>query len=102
MSHIASSKVFGSRSAVPFAPLISLGQTNCGRLEALAIKAGRTLQAMIPFVLRDGLNYCENVVRQAAEGLADANARHLVSNDRAMKARGRVARKYVGRVKIAA
>ena len=35
-------------------PLISLGQTNYRRLEALANQAGRTPQAMISFVLRDG------------------------------------------------
>lgn len=57
---------------------------------------------MIPFALRDCFDYCEHVVRQAAKGMADANAGHLVSNDQAMTALGRAARKYAGRVKKAA
>ena len=78
------------------APLISLGQTNYRRLEALANQAGRTPQAMIPFVLRDGFDYCEHVVRETARGLADAKAGRLIPNEQAMAALTRMAQKHGG------
>lgn len=84
------------------APLISLGQTNYRRLEALAKQAGRTPQAMIPFVLHEGFDYCEHVVRETARGLADAKAGRLIPHDQAMAALARRVQKHGGRVKKAA
>lgn len=43
------------------------------RLEKLAREAKRTPQAMLRFVLRDGFDYCDYVVKSANEGIASLN-----------------------------
>lgn len=44
------------------------------RVEKLAQAAGRTPEAMLRFVIRDGLEYCEYAVKSVNEGLADIKA----------------------------
>ncbi len=44
------------------------------RIEKLAQAAGRTPEAMLRFVIRDGLDYCEYAVKSINEGLADIEA----------------------------
>lgn len=44
------------------------------RLEILAHEAGRSPQDMLGYVLRDGFEYCEHVVRSVNEGLSDGEA----------------------------
>jgi len=46
-----------------------LSPTQQRRLEKLARDAGRTPQAMLRFVLRDGFDYCDYVVKATNEGL---------------------------------
>ena len=41
------------------------------RLERLAHKAGRTPEAMLKFVLRDGFEFCEQDVRETIEADED-------------------------------
>lgn len=41
------------------------------RLEKLAAEAGRMPQDMLDFVLRDGFEYCEHMVKSVNEGMAD-------------------------------
>lgn len=43
------------------------------RLERLAHKAGRTPEAMLKFVLRDGFEFCELDVRETIEADEDAD-----------------------------
>lgn len=52
------------------------------RIEKLAREAGRTPSEMLKFVIRDGLEYCEYVVKSANEGLADLDAGHSVTAER--------------------
>lgn len=54
------------------------------RLVKLAKEARRSPEAMLPFVLRDGFEYCEHVVRSANAGLADADAGRVMSHSKAM------------------
>ena len=49
----------------------ALVQGDQRRLAKLAAGAGRTHQAMLKYVLRDGFDYCEYVVRAVNEGIAD-------------------------------
>ena len=51
------------------------------RIEKLAREAGRTPDEMLKFVIRDGLEYCEYVVKTANEGLADLDAGRSVTAD---------------------
>lgn len=44
------------------------------RIEKLAQAAGRTPESILRFVIRDGLDYCEYVVKSINEGLADIEA----------------------------
>lgn len=54
-----------------------LTQTDQRRLEKLAAEAGRTPQAMLKLVLRDGFDYCEYVVRAVNEGIADPESSEI-------------------------
>lgn len=49
-----------------------LSPADLRRLEKLALDAGRTPRAMMRFVLRDGFDFCEWVVREGLEADADA------------------------------
>lgn len=51
------------------------------RLEKLAAAAGRSPQAMLPFVLRDGFDYCERLVKAANQGLADIDKHGTIATD---------------------
>lgn len=51
------------------------------RIEKLAREAGRTPDEMLKFVIRDGLEYCEYVVKATNEGLADLDAGRGVTAD---------------------
>ncbi len=66
-------------------PLIALAPLEQRRLERLARRAGRTPQAMLKFVLRDGFDACEEDVRENL--LADDEFRvgKSVSHKDAMK-----------------
>jgi len=44
------------------------------RIEKLAKAAGRTPDAMLRYVIRDGIDYCEYAVKAVNEGLADIAA----------------------------
>ena len=54
------------------------------RLVKLAREAHRAPEAMLPFVLRDGFEYCEQVVRSANAGLADIEAGRVIPHHQAM------------------
>ncbi|MFM9968694.1 MAG: hypothetical protein ACKVQK_09885 [Burkholderiales bacterium] len=51
--------------------IAALAQSDQRRLAKLAADAGRTPQAMLKFVLRDGFDYCEYVVNSVNHGIAD-------------------------------
>ncbi len=65
------------------------------RIEKLAREAGRTPDEMLKFVIRDGLEYCDYVVKSANEGLADLDAGRSVTADelRAHFEKRRIARR---------
>ncbi len=44
------------------------------RVEKLAQTAGRSPEAMLRYVIRDGLDYCEYAVKSVNEGLVDIEA----------------------------
>jgi hypothetical protein len=50
----------------------ALSPADLRRLEKLALDAGRTPHAMMRFVLRDGFDFCEWVVREGLESDEDA------------------------------
>ena len=54
------------------------------RLVKLAKEAHRPPEAMLPFVLRDGFDYCEKVVRAVNAGLADVVAGRVMPHQQAM------------------
>ena len=54
------------------------------RLIKLAKEAHRAPEAMLPFVLRDGFEYCEQVVRSVNAGLADVDAGQVIPQHQAM------------------
>ena len=51
------------------------------RLERLAHKAGRTPDAMLKFVLRDGFEFCEQDVRETIEADEDADRRGTIPHN---------------------
>lgn len=53
------------------------------RLERLAAAAGSTPQRMLKFVLRDGFDYCEGLIRRVNEGIASAARGEIVSSSEA-------------------
>lgn len=57
----------------------SLKPAELRRLRKLAERAGRSPEAMLSFVLRDGFEYCERMVDAVNEGLADIDAGHVVA-----------------------
>lgn len=64
------------------------------RIEKLAQAAGRTPEAMLRFVIRDGLDYCEYAVKSINEGLADIEAGRTYS---AQDVRGRFEKRRTAR-----
>lgn len=74
-------------------PTVPLKPADMRRLEKLAAAAGRSPEAMLPFVLRDGFEYCERTVRAANQGLDDIKAHGTVASDAvAAKARAVISR----------
>jgi len=55
------------------------------RLEKLARDAGRSPRSMMRFVLRDGFDFCEWVVRESLAADSEAKRRGTVSHDVVMK-----------------
>ena len=53
------------------------------RLERLAAAAGSTPQRMLKFVLRDGFDYCEELVQRVNEGIASGRRGAIVSDSEA-------------------
>jgi len=74
---------------------LSLSAHMSRRIAKLADEAGRTPQEMLKLVLRDGVEYCEYVVRSVNEGLTDLDAGRAVSHEQltARLAKRRVARR---------
>jgi hypothetical protein len=60
---------------------LALTTTQQRRLEALARDAGRTPQAMLRFVLRDGFDLCELEVNESLAAERDAMRRGYVPRD---------------------
>ena len=54
------------------------------RLVKLAKEAHRTPEAMLPYVLRDGFEYCEQVVCSVNAGLADVEAGRVTAHHQVM------------------
>ncbi|MCK6404459.1 MAG: hypothetical protein L6Q60_00425 [Rhodocyclaceae bacterium] len=74
-------------------PAIDLKPADMRRLEKLAAAAGRRPEAMLPFVLRDGFDYCERMVKATHQGQADIDKHGTVSAEAvASKARAVIAR----------
>lgn len=55
------------------------------RLEKLARDAGRSPRSMMRFVLRDGFDFCEWVVREGLESDADAKRRGTIPHAEARR-----------------
>lgn len=55
------------------------------RLEKLARDAGRSPSSMMRYVLRDGFDFCEWVVREGLESDADAKRRGTIPHDVVMR-----------------
>lgn len=55
------------------------------RLEKLARDAGRTPQAMLRFVLRDGFELCELEVNESIAAERDAKRRGYIAHDEARR-----------------
>ncbi len=74
---------------------LSLSAHLSRRIEKLAKVAGRTPAGMLRFVIRDGLEYCEYVVRAVDRGLTDIQSGHTQTGDevRAHFAKRRVVRR---------
>lgn len=73
------------------------------RLEKLARDAGRTPQAMMKFVLRDGFDFCEWAVRESIEADAEIKRHGTVPNSEVQRrARAIVAAAYARRQRKAA
>ena len=73
------------------------------RLEKLAHEAGRTPQAMMKFVLRDGFEFCEWAVRESIEADAEIKLHGTVPNSEVQRrARAIVAAAYARRQRKAA
>jgi predicted transcriptional regulator len=64
---------------------LALNAAQQRRLQRLARDAGRTPQAMLKFVLRDGFEACEEDVRESRAGDADFAAGRSVSHQEAMR-----------------
>ena len=60
---------------------LALTTTQQRRLETLARAAGRTPQAMLRFVLRDGFDLCELEVNESVAAERDAMRRGYVPRD---------------------
>jgi hypothetical protein len=60
---------------------LALNTTQQRRLETLARVAGRTPQAMLRFVLRDGFDLCELEVNESVAAERDAMRRGYVPRD---------------------
>lgn len=60
---------------------LALNTTQQRRLETLARDAGRTPQAMLRFVLRDGFDLCELEVNESLAAERDAMRRGYVPHD---------------------
>ncbi len=72
---------------------ITLKPTDMRRLEKLAVAAKRSPESMLPFVLRDGFDYCERTVKAVNQGLAEIDKHGTVSSASvAAKARSVIAR----------
>ena len=64
---------------------LALNMTQQRRLETLARAAGRTPQAMLRFVLRDGVDLCEMEVNESAVAEREARQLGYVSRDEARR-----------------
>ena len=64
-------------------PSLTLTSTQQRRLEKLARDSGRTPQAMLRFVLRDGFDLCELEVNESIASERDAVRRGYVSREEA-------------------
>ena len=64
---------------------LALNTTQQRRLETLARTAGRTPQAMLRFVLRDGFDLCELEVNESVAAERDAVRRGYVPRDEARR-----------------
>ena len=63
----------------------TLSPADLRRLERLARDAGRSPRAMMRFVLRDGFDFCEWVVRKGLESDADAKRRGTIPHAEVMR-----------------
>ena len=64
---------------------LALNMTQQRRLETLARAAGRTPQAMLRFVLRDGFDLCELEVNESVAAEREARQLGYVSRDEARR-----------------
>jgi hypothetical protein len=62
-------------------PNLALKPADMRRLEKLAAAAGRSPQAMLPFVLRDGFAYCEQTVKAVNQGLASIERHGTIDSE---------------------
>jgi predicted transcriptional regulator len=82
--------------------LLALTTAQRRRLERLAREAGRTPQAMLRFVLRDGFETCEEDVRENFAADAEFAAGKSVTHKEAMKRVRSAIESHAGRPKQAA
>ncbi len=64
---------------------VTLTTTQQRRLEKLARDAGRTPQAMLRFVLRDGFDLCELEINESITAEREATQRGYVSREEARR-----------------
>jgi len=62
---------------------VALSEADRKRLQRLAAAAGSTPQRMLKFVLRDGFDYCEELVHRVNEGIASGRRGAIVSDSEA-------------------
>ena len=63
---------------------IELSDALSRRIENLAVEAGRTPKEILPYVIRDGLEYTENFIRKVKVGMADSEAGRVIEHETAM------------------
>lgn len=90
-------RIMGATIAVPTKPHTALTKTDQKRLERLAAQAGRTPQAMLRFVLRDGFAACEEDVAENLKADAEFAQRRSASHSAVMQAASQRLKKHAKR-----
>lgn len=80
----------------------TLTATLQNRLEKLAAEAGSTPEKMLPFVMRDGFDYCQHVVDKVKEGLAQVQSDQTEQGNHVIQKAQSLIQQQIERHKLAA